>query len=359
MIPAGKNLTISDAQGVNTLQLAPGLAITSSQVFSTAVKLTLANGSTVTVLGADKFFYDVGGNTTVGIDNPDITFKSFVEGTLGVTVPVSGLSNGGSLVIGSISPASLLAATAAGSDFVVAQYASPNIIGAGAGDDTYLISSALLPAGLNLTISDATGNNSIQLADGLKIIASQVSSSALKLTLDSGATVTILGANKFTYDVGGNTTAGVDQADVSYAQLVTDTLGATLPVSGISSGGPVTIGGSTIPVVGNQTVTATAARETFYFDAVVALADIAGTNTQATLAGFATTGDVLKINLPTANPAITWLSQLDGQQGVSVQTDPFAQSTLINFGTDSNGNDTVALTLAGITDPSLVKVQIV
>lgn len=242
MIPAGKNITISDAIGANSLQLASGLSISSSQVSSSALKLTLSNGSTVTVLGADKFSYEIAGNTSAGVNNPDVSFASFVQGSLGTTIPSSGVNSGGGLIINSMNQAQLLASTTAGSDFVVAQYASPAIIGAGAGDDTYLISNDLLPAGTNLTISDALGNNSVQLASGLKIASSQVANSALKLTLDTGATVTILGANKFTYDVGGNTSAGVDQADVSYATLVQGTLGTTLPTSGTASGGAVTIG---------------------------------------------------------------------------------------------------------------------
>lgn len=242
MIPAGKNVTISDAIGANSLQLASGLSISSSQVSSSALKLTLSNGSTVTVLGADKFSYEIAGNTSAGVNNPDVSFASFVQGSLGTTIPSSGVNSGGGLIINSMNQAQLLASTTAGNDFVVAQYASPAIIGAGAGDDTYLISNDLLPAGTNLTISDALGNNSVQLASGLKIASSQVANSALKLTLDTGATVTILGANKFTYDVGGNTSAGVDQADVSYATLVQGTLGTTLPTSGTVSGGAVTIG---------------------------------------------------------------------------------------------------------------------
>lgn len=363
MIPAGKNLTISDAIGTNSIQLAPGLGITSSQVASNALKMTLNNGSTVTVLGANAFTYDVGGNTTAGANAADVSYASFVSGTLGTTVPASGIANGGSLVINSAATASLLASTAPGNDFVTLQYASPSIVGAGVGNDTYLISSAMLPAGANLTISDAIGSNSIQLAPGLSIASSQVASTALKLTLNSGATVTVLGANNFTYDIGGNTTAGIDQADVSYATLVQNTLGATVPTSGISTGGAVVIGGTGgltgIPVQGNNTVNATAANDVFSFDAVAALLDTAGVVTQATISGFSTSGDKLQINLPTANSAITNLSQLNGQQGVVVQYNAFDNSTLINFGNDANGGELVSLSLVGVTNPGLVAVQVV
>ena len=271
---------------------------------------------------------------------------------------------GGSLVVGGGSPATLLASGTAGNDFVMPQYASPSIVGAGAGDDTYLISSALLPAGTALTISDATGSNSIQLAPGLSIASSQVAASALKLTLNTGATVTILGANNFTYDVGGNTTAGIDQVDVSFATLVQNTLGATVPSTGTTNGGAVVIGSGSAsptgtPVQGNNTVNATAANDVFFFDAVTALLDAAGSNTQASINGFSTSADKLQINLPTVNAGITTLSQLNGQQGVTVAGDPFSGNTLISFGNDANGGQVVSLTLIGVTDAGLVSLLVV
>jgi methionine-rich copper-binding protein CopC/uncharacterized ubiquitin-like protein YukD len=360
MLTAGKSITISDAIGANSIQLAPGLGIASSQVSNSALKLNLTNGAAVTVLGADKFSYDVGGNTAAGLDNTDVSFKTFVEGTLKTTVPSSGLSSGAGLVINGTAPATSLASTITGNDFVALQYASPAIVGAGAGNDTYLISSALLPSGTNITVSDALGSNSIQLAGGLSIASSQVTGTALKLTLSTGATVTVLGANNFTYEAGGNTVAGIDQPDVSYASFVQNTLGTTVPASGIASGGAVVLGGSSgIPVQGNNTVNATAANDLFYFDAVTALQDAAGTNTQATIIGFSTTADKLQINLPVTNSAITTLSQLNNQMGVLVQSDPVNVRTLINFGNDAIGGEAVTLTLLGVTDTDLIEIQVI
>jgi len=210
-----------------------------------------------------------------------------------------------------------------------------------------------------LTISDTIGANSIQLAPGLTIASSQVASTALKLTLASGATVTILGANNFTYDVGANTTAGINNADVNFTTFVESTLNTTVPISGFTNGGSVVIGGNTVTVQGMSTVNATADNETFLFDAVTALLDTAGTNTQATISGFASSADTLRIDLPSANATITNLSQLNGQQGVVVQSDTINPRTLINFGNDANGGQVVSLTLMGITDPELVDVQVV
>jgi hypothetical protein len=359
MIPAGKSFTISDAIGSNSIQLASGLSITDSQVTGSALNLNLSNGAAVTVLGADNFTFDVGGNTSAARDNPDVSYQDFVTGTLGTTIPASGVATGSNRIIDSTTPASLLASTSAGDDFVALQYASPAVVGAGAGNDTYLITNDLLPADTELTISDAIGANSIQLAPGLSIASSQVTSTALQLTLASGAAVTVLGANNFTYDVGANTTAGINNADVNFATFVESTLNTTVPTSGVMNGGSVVIGGNSVTVQGTTTVNATEDDEIFRFDAVTALLDPAGTNTQATITGFASGADTLWIDLPSANATITNLSQLNGQQGVFVQTDTINPRTLINFGNDANGGEVVSLTLMGITDPELVDVQVV
>lgn len=139
-------------------------------------------------------------------------------------------------------------------------------------------------------------------------------------------------------------------------------LGTTIPATGITTSGPVTIGSgsaSAISVSGNQVVNATAAADVFSFNAVSALLDAAGTNTQATISGFSTANDRLVIDLATANSAITTLAQLNGQQGVSVQTDPFTGTTLVNFGSDANGGQAVTLTLTGVSDPASVQIQVV
>ena len=243
MIPAGKAITISDANGANTLQLAPGLTVASSQVSATAVKLNLSNGASITVLGADKFGYDLGGNLSAGLNPADLTYSQFVQNMLGTTIPASGLASGSGLSVGNGPAASLLASTATGNDFIVAQVASSAIIGGGVGNDTYLLSPSLLSAGTNLSISDALGANSVQLANGLQIASAQVAATALKLNLTSGASITVLGADRFTFEAGGNTTAGIDQPDLNYSQFVQSVLGTSVPTTGIVTSGALTIGG--------------------------------------------------------------------------------------------------------------------
>jgi hypothetical protein len=114
---------------------------------------------------------------------------------------------------------------------------------------------------------------------------------------------------------------------------------------------------------GNANVAGTAGRDIFTFDVAAALADKSGQNTQVTINGFTTgtsaTSDVLRLDLPAANSQITTLAQLNGQQGVVVQGDPFNNRTLINFGNDANGDEPVTITLAGIVDTTQVAVEVV
>ena len=49
---------------------------------------------------ADRLF-SVGGNNSTGTDNVDMSYASFVQNTLGVAVPATGVVSGGAKVIGS------------------------------------------------------------------------------------------------------------------------------------------------------------------------------------------------------------------------------------------------------------------
>ncbi|CAK0775632.1 hypothetical protein CCP4SC76_6060002 [Gammaproteobacteria bacterium] len=126
-------------------------------------------------------------------------------------------------------------------DVVLTQATSPSILGAGPGDDTYILTPYLLMGTENITISDAQGISRLQLVGGLSIASSEVAATALRLTLNNGAVVTVLGANAFQYDVGGNATAGINHTSVSFAAFAQNTLGVMIPTTGITIGGPVTI----------------------------------------------------------------------------------------------------------------------
>lgn len=128
----------------------------------------------------------------------------------------------------------------------------------------------------------------------------------------------------------------------------------------LNNGGVPPVGDFTVVVlpVGSTTqVTGTAVKENFTFNAVAAKAS--APNTQIPLAGFATgaNSDMLTIDSATAAGNIT-LNQLNGIDGIAVQTNVITHETLINFGPDANG-DVVTITLAGIEDQSLVHVTVV
>ncbi|CAK0756706.1 hypothetical protein CCP4SC76_2820001 [Gammaproteobacteria bacterium] len=134
-----------------------------------------------------------------------------------------------------------------GNDINIVQSSDTATMGAGAGNDTYILSPFTLTGTEKITISDGQGTNSIQLVSGLKIKSSSVTSDALKLVLDNGSEITVLGASTFTFEPGGNATAGIDKTDVSFANFAKDTLGVTVPAAGAAAvtGGAVTVGSTT------------------------------------------------------------------------------------------------------------------
>lgn len=111
------------------------------------------------------------------------------------------------------------------------------LVGAGAGDDTYVLTSTLIDAGGEIAISDSQGSNEVQCIAGLEITEARVASNTLQMVLGNGAEVTILDAAGFTYFLGGNPLAGEAGTDQGYETFVTDTLGfAALPEADVLTG---------------------------------------------------------------------------------------------------------------------------
>lgn len=152
----------------------------------------------------------------------------------------------------------------ANNDINILQASDSAVVGAGAGNDTYVLSPSTLSANQEVTISDTQGSNKLQLIGGLTIASSTVASNAVLLTLSNGAKVTVLGADTFSYEVGGNpltATAGTVQ---TYAQFATTTLGAaSVPTTGTVSGtANVTIPGGSTGTTTGQTISLTTANDT-------------------------------------------------------------------------------------------------
>ncbi|CAK0753889.1 exported hypothetical protein [Gammaproteobacteria bacterium] len=142
---------------------------------------------------------------------------------------------------GNITKMAFAAGSPNGNDVVLLQASSPSTVGAGAGDDTYVLAPNTLTSTTSLTLSDTQGSNLLQLAAGLSIAKSEVAPTALRLNMNNGAKVVVLGADAFQYDVGGNATVGINHAPVSFSDFAKNTLGVAVPASGIVTGGPVTI----------------------------------------------------------------------------------------------------------------------
>lgn len=94
-IQSNKKIQIIDTEGSNTIQLIDDLIIKNSLFTKNATRLTLENGSEITINGADKFIYETGGNSTTGDIGKKWTYSEFVKG-MGITEgpPASGSKNG-------------------------------------------------------------------------------------------------------------------------------------------------------------------------------------------------------------------------------------------------------------------------
>jgi len=260
-----------------------------------------------------------------------------------------------------------------GNDLNILQATDTQNIGAGAGDDTYIVNASSMTSGQTINISDTEGSNIIKIVGGVTIASSIVGENVAQFTLSTGAIINVLGADTFTYEIGGDpfvTGTGTTQA---FSSFVTQTLGiSSVPTGsdtattgnsniqtnedGTSSAGTSTT--TTTIGVGSASadITATGATEIFSLNVAAALATSA--NTQVVLSDFDSSVDKLQIDLVSANSAISTLDQLNGVESIAVQTNVITNETLINFGVDADGT-VVTLSLAGITDPSAVAIDIV
>ena len=124
------------------------------------------------------------------------------------------------------------------------------------GDDTYIISNAVNG---DVTIVDTVGTNTIQLVDGLSISSTKFAADSVKLTLSNGSTVTVNGADNFTFEIGGNETSGTTGSSVDYAGLASAMGVASLPTgSTISDGTGGTISGTSVGASATYTLSASA-----------------------------------------------------------------------------------------------------
>ena len=88
-------IRIIDTEGTNKIQIVEGITVSSSIFTSNAARLTLSDGSEITINGADKFTYETSGNATSGDIGSQWSYSDFVKG-MGVAggPPSSGSENG-------------------------------------------------------------------------------------------------------------------------------------------------------------------------------------------------------------------------------------------------------------------------
>ena len=86
------------------------------------------------------------------------------------------------------------------------------------GDDTYFISN-LLPKDSSIEIIDTSGINTIQIAANTKVIKTLWTKDAARLTFEDDRVITINGADKFTFNLGGNITNGEEGLDVTFSEF--------------------------------------------------------------------------------------------------------------------------------------------
>ena len=87
-------IEIIDTNGNNIIQLVENLKITKSLFTSDATRLTLENGSVITINGADKFTFELSGNVTTGTQGTEKTFEEFAKFMGLDSLPSSGTENG-------------------------------------------------------------------------------------------------------------------------------------------------------------------------------------------------------------------------------------------------------------------------
>lgn len=251
-------------------------------------------------------------------------------------------------------------------DTNILQASDNAVVGAGAGDDTYILSAASLSANQVLTISDPNGNNKLQLVDGLEITSSQVAENVAVLTLSNAAEITILSADTFDYLIGGDPLTGAGAVEQTYASFVTQSLDlASLPTGAeVLSGGAVTIGdpssGGTLVVPANQTVSGSSGPDRFLFDVETPLA--AGERTESQIQGFDVSQDTLVLDLEQTDESIDNLSELDAFAGSLTFHD--YDDGLVSVGLSINfyggtGDNLATLMLLGIDTIEDVAIELI
>jgi hypothetical protein len=225
-------------------------------------------------------------------------------------------------------------------DLNILQASDSTNVGAGAGNDTYIVTPTTMAAGQTINITDTEGANNIKLVGGVTIASSIVAANSIQLTINNGGIINIFGADTFSYILGGDAfdaTSGVSQ---SFNDFVTASLGATVPT------GTDTVNGSTTNETVNEDGTiGTPATPTF------ALAGAASVDEGATATFTLTTTNVA--DGTTVNYTISGVSAADvtgGLTGTATVTGNTATiSVPVVADTTTEGAETLTVSIDGQT----------
>jgi len=104
------------------------------------------------------------------------------------------------------------------------------------GDDTYFISN-LLTKNSSIEIIDTSGSNIIQIAANTKVVKTLWTKDATRLTFEDDRSITINGADNFTFNMGGNVTDGTEGADLTFTEFALSFgISDVLDISGSETG---------------------------------------------------------------------------------------------------------------------------
>jgi hypothetical protein len=126
LVKANAEITIIDIQDTNKLQLIGGLTIESALLASKTLQLTLSNKAVVTVLDAERFIYETGGDPvvtgTAGVSYS--TFNDFTSSVFGKSVPSDDstiVQTGGAVIQadGSVTDVALVGIPSIGADEIL------------------------------------------------------------------------------------------------------------------------------------------------------------------------------------------------------------------------------------------------
>ena len=193
------------------------------------------------ILGASKFSFQVGANAVAGDAAAVVSYAEFAA-TLGGSLPTGATPVSGSanftvptLYTAAGAPTPAVAGNTAsvsgtlGADILVVSAGNSYLGGAGA--DTYIVGRHTLAGPVTASITDTEGSNIIQLVDGTVILSSSFLNDAVQLTLSTGAKLQVLGASKFSFQLGANAPGGDTAASLSYVDFGS-ALGVTVPAAG-------------------------------------------------------------------------------------------------------------------------------